>query len=296
MNAPITMMRPRSDTSVGLAHRGASVRVRRLLVVAVIASVLASLRPRTAAAEDRIKNPKVVIHLPIAAGLGAYYILGQVVFTAPLSKDTCRWCPSNSFDNAVRDRVVWNDRELADLASDYTGFLGAPVFALGAIGIAAHLDGHGGSHWFHDAFIIAESAAVAGALNFTSKISFGRERPFVHDLAPADKPFTESPEDNNLSFYSGHATISMTFAVSAGTVASLRGYRWAPAIYAGGISLSLATGYLRVAGDKHWATDAIVGWATGAAIGYSIPRFLHSKRSSIVPVVTGSTAGIAFTW
>ena len=63
---------------------------------------------------------------------------------------------------------------------------------------------------------------LAGTVNFLVKALVGRERPFVHALPDAEKDRTADPDDNNLSFYSGHSTLSMSLAVSAGQVASMR--------------------------------------------------------------------------
>ncbi|MBE7453881.1 MAG: phosphatase PAP2 family protein [Kofleriaceae bacterium] len=154
---------------------------------------------------------------------------GRGAVPGPLSKDTCRWCGPILVDDAVRDALLWGDRHLAHDLSNWSGFVTAPLFALGGIGLAAHLDDRRGS-WFDDGLVIAEAAAIAGVTNFVIKAAVARERPFVHQLAPEDKPRTDRPQDNNQSFYSGHATLTMSLAVSAGTVASMRGYRWAPAV------------------------------------------------------------------
>jgi membrane-associated phospholipid phosphatase len=268
----------------------------RSLFAGVVAAVVVAAAPRPTAADDQVAAPERAVHVPITVGLGLAYVLAEGVFKAPLSADTCRWCDPNGLDDGVRDALRWEDDDLARNLSNYTGYVAAPVFALGAIGLAGHLDGHGTSHWFDDGLIIAESAAIAGVINFAVKAAFARERPFVHDLAPADKLLTDRPQENNQSFYSGHSTLAMSLAVSAGTVASMRGYRWAPALYGGGIGLSLATGYLRIAADKHWASDVVTGWVIGAAIGYAVPRFLHRKGSDLTPTATASTAGVAFTW
>ena len=41
------------------------------------------------------------------------------------------------------------------------------------------------------------------------------------------------------------------------------------------VPLALATGYLRIAADRHWATDVATGWAVGAAFGVGVPWLLH---------------------
>jgi membrane-associated phospholipid phosphatase len=267
--------------------------LRAAVLLAVTASVAV---PRTGFADDTVATPDKKVHVPITLGLGFLYFIGEAPLKGSLSSDTCRWCDANGLDDGLRDALRWDDTTRAHAFSNYTGFIGAPLFAIGGIGLAAHLDDRGTASWFDDGLIIAESAAFAGVVNFAVKAAVARERPFVHQLAPDDKPLTPHPQDNNQSFYSGHATLSMSLAISAGTVAHMRGYRWAPALYGGGIAISLTTGYLRIAADKHWATDVLTGWALGAAIGYAVPHYLHRKHTDAMLVASPSTVGLAMTW
>jgi membrane-associated phospholipid phosphatase len=272
------------------------------LRAAVLALTL--LVPARAAADDpaggdRIAPPNRKVHIPITVVVAAAYFTAEVPLKAPLSADECSWCSPILFDASVRDGLVWEDVHRARSLSNITGYAGAAIWAAGGIGLAAHLDERGLGNWLDDALIIAEAAAFTGLLNYTAKALTARERPFVHALPPEEKPFTSAPQDNNQSFYSGHSALSMSLAISAGKVAQLRGYSIAPYLYAGGISLSLATGYLRIAGDKHWSTDVLTGWLLGAAIGYALPVFFHSHRHddiSITPVVSASTVGVAVQW
>lgn len=256
---------------------------------------LALLTPHAASADDEIAEPDYKVHVPVTFGLGLAYFLAEGPFKAPLSADTCRWCGPTLMDDAVRDGLLWDDTDRAHTISSVTGFLGAPLLAIGGVGLAAKLDDHG-DNWLADSLVVAESAAIAGVINFGVKAAFARERPFVHQLAPADKPNTERPQDNNQSFYSGHSTLSMSLAISAGTVAHMRGYRYAPVLYGGGIALSLTTGYLRIAADKHWSTDVLTGWILGAAFGYAVPRYLHRKNTEITPLASPSMIGVAMRW
>jgi membrane-associated phospholipid phosphatase len=41
-----------------------------------------------------------------------------------------------------------------------------------------------------------------------------------------------------------------------------------------GFPVAALTGYLRIAGDKHYMSDVLTGAAVGSAIGYMVPR-LH---------------------
>lgn len=268
---------------------------RWTVCLGVAASLVVATAARDARAEDRLKDPDRRIHVPLTLGLGVAYFLAEAPFKAPLSRDTCRWCGPVGFDDGVRSGLLWDDTARADTLSDATGFVTSPLFAIAGIGLVAHLDGRR-ANWFDDGLIVAESAAIAGVFNYVIKAAVARERPFVHQLPPDQKANTDHPQDNNQSFYSGHSTLTMSLAVSAGTVASLRGYRHARAIYGGGVALSLTTGYLRIAADKHWSSDVLTGWMVGAAIGYAIPRFVHTRRTEITPLVSPTSVGVAMRW
>jgi membrane-associated phospholipid phosphatase len=144
--------------------------------------------------------------------------------------------------------------------------------------------------FFVDAAAIAEATILAADLNQATKFLVARERPFVHALSPADKSATSSPADNNTSFYSGHASTSMALAVSMAEVASLRKYDWAPVAWATLPALSLFTGYLRIAADKHYFTDVATGAAMGALFGYFVPHLFRSPREPVMSNKSGITS------
>jgi membrane-associated phospholipid phosphatase len=131
-----------------------------------------------------------------------------------------------------------------------------------------------------DAVILVETVAVQAALNQLVKFAVGRERPFVHILPAGEKRLTPAPSDNNLSFYSGHSSLAFSLAVGAGTIAHLRGYRSEPVIWAVGLPLAAGAAYLRMAADKHYATDVIVGSIVGAALGVAVPSLFHGRAAS----------------
>ncbi|HEY8146421.1 MAG TPA: phosphatase PAP2 family protein, partial [Kofleriaceae bacterium] len=68
--------------------------------------------------------------------------------------------------------------------------------------------------------------------------------------------------------------LAFSLAVAGGTVASIRGYKTAPVVWSIGLVSAAATGYFRMAADKHYATDVIAGAVTGGAIGFAVPWFL----------------------
>jgi membrane-associated phospholipid phosphatase len=128
-----------------------------------------------------------------------------------------------------------------------------------------------------DVLLVAEATGLAMSLDQVVKFAVGRQRPFVRyrNFPEADR----APDpDDNLSFYSGHTTFAFALAAAAGTVSDLRGYDGAPWVWGAGLGLAAATGYFRIAGDKHYLTDVLVGAATGLAVGIAVPRVFHGRR------------------
>lgn len=262
---------------------------------AVLAAALCAAATGDAHADELELRP--ALDVPLVLGGGVAFVLSETVFKDAVAPDACRWCATDALDRAVRDGLRWDDPATAASASNWTAFVATPVVTLGGIGVASLVDGEG-DQYLTDGVIILESAVLASDFTNLVKGAVGRERPFVHALAAEDKPRTASPQENNLSFFSGHSSFSMTLAVSAGTVSTLRGYRLAPAIWATGVGLSLTTGYLRIAADRHWATDVVTGWVVGAAIGFAVPYYLHRRTSTTTPSIAVGPrfASLSFAW
>jgi membrane-associated phospholipid phosphatase len=224
----------------------------------------------------------------LITGAGALaYFLSESVFKTTLVPETCRWCEPPRVDRSIRKHLVWDDPAKADQISDFLGFGATPLVSLGLLGVVASHDDRW-NEWPIDALVAVEALVIASDLNQAVKMMVGRERPFVHQLDPADKGDTEHPEDNNLSFYSGHTSFVFSIATAAGTIASQRRRRWAPAVWGGGLALAATTSYLRIGADKHWASDVAIGAIVGGAIGVAVPR-LRLRRARILP----SPGGIA---
>jgi membrane-associated phospholipid phosphatase len=190
---------------------------------------------------------------------------------------TCTLCGTNSFDIAARNTLLWKDPIAAERLVDVIGFGVGPAFILGADFLAAsHEDSWRQS--LVDALLIGEAAGIASDVNLAFRMSLGRERPWASVLPP-DPTRTR---DANMSFYSGHTTFLFAMATSAGTLATMRGYRWTPLVWLVGLPFAFATAYLRVASDDHWMSDVLVGVAAGTGMGVAIPWLAH-KRVRIVP-------------
>jgi membrane-associated phospholipid phosphatase len=242
-------------------------RVRGGAAVAVVVALLAS---STARADDlRID---LGWDLGLTGGFGTAWILSESLksYFAP---DECRWCEPNAFDTAARDAFRWSDTAAADATSYVLGFALLPAMTLGLNAASARDEGHA-VQGAEDLLIVAEAVALSASLNQLTKFLVGRERPFVHALDPEWKDRTAQPSDNNLSFFSGHTTLAFAVAVSGATVATLRGYDTAPYLWAIGGLMAVATGWLRVAADRHYLSDVLVGAAVGSLVGWAVP-WLH---------------------
>lgn len=257
-----------------------------LLAVFGTAAVAAPVR-RAAPVTDR---ERLLQLLPLAGGGLAYAALGLGLKDA-LTPDHCRWCGRNRFDTAARDALVWDDVAAAERWSNITGYGVVPVLTLGVL-LGSTATDPDARRWFDDAIPVAQAAVAAGVLNQAVKLIAVRRRPYLL-VDGSSKPPVGTP---NTSFFSGHAGIAFAVATSGAMVASLRGYRAAPALWVGGLALASVTGYLRVASDAHHATDVLAGAAAGFGLGVAVP-WLH--RRGLAPAIGrsdaagGGTLGVA---
>jgi membrane-associated phospholipid phosphatase len=232
------------------------------MIRAIVAAAL--VLASAPAAADPASEARTQLHVAIVLGGTLLYVASETVLKEPLSPDRCRWCSENALDANVSDVLRWSDGDVASRLSDVVAFGATPLVSGGLLAIA----GHGESRWIADGLAVAESAVATGLVTQLVKVTAGRRRAFV------ELDGTPTVEDN-LSFFSGHTSLAFAIATSAGTVASMRGDRLAPWIWASGLTLAATVGYLRLAADHHWLTDVATGAAVGAAIGVAVPRLFH---------------------
>lgn len=201
-----------------------------------------------------------------------------------LAPSACRWCASNALDDGARDALRWKSPRTAAHISDVMGFVVAPGAAFGTLaGAAAGDDALGKTPT--DALIVLETVSANALLNQIVKYTVARERPFSrHAAAPSPTP------DARLSFYSGHTSMSFSLAAAAGTVAHLRDYRLAPIAWIPGAAVAAFTGYLRIAADKHYLSDVLVGAMVGTAIGVLLPVVFHPRAEGASPAAPAEAA------
>jgi membrane-associated phospholipid phosphatase len=256
----------------------------------------ALLVPSEASAQDLRYDLRVDV--PVTLG-GVAALGGSELLRRDLLPVHCRWCDRdatggdtlNGLDRAARRELRWNRPAYADVLSDYTAFALTPLVAGGVDAIASIHDGR--AHVLGaDMLIIAESGVLAADLNQLVKFLALRERPYAHaralELPAGEKSAQLGSIDDNLSFYSGHTSETVSLAVAAGTVASLRRYRLAPAVWGSALPLALFTGYLRMGADRHYFTDVLTGAVAGALVGFLVPYLFHRPDASLSTTATGS--------
>ena len=261
----------------------------RLSVWTVLAMVALETEAR---AEPNVLEYQLDIDGPIALASGIGWIRA-ITLREAIGPTTCRWCATNSFDLAARHALLWGDPIAAQRVVEVVGFGIGPAFIFGADFLAAWHD-RSWQRSIEDAVLIAEAAAIASDVNLVLRFSIARERPWASVLTPAEKAEPQNrTADANMSFFSGHATFLFAMATAAGTIATMRGYRWTPMVWLVGLPFAFAASYLRIASDDHWMSDVLVGVAAGTAMGVAIPYFAH-KRVKLVP--TGSTLSLVGTF
>ncbi len=257
---------------------------------------------RPSAAQEPVRHRVALeMNLPVDIGItaaGTVIWLGGELFASKLASHDCRWCDRNSdgsdnlngFDSSIRRHLRWSNTTTANTLSSVFSFGLAPLAGTGVAAlIAAHDDRV--DEIPDDLLLVAEPAVITMSFAQGAKFGFARERPDVHARSAADREAHASSGDN-MSFFSGHASLAFSLATSAGTVASMRGHRLAPLMWIVGLSFATTGAYLRIAADRHYATDVLTGSVVGAAIGFSVPYFAHrpvrDERAFISQLRVGS--------
>jgi membrane-associated phospholipid phosphatase len=198
-----------------------------------------------------------------------------IVIAGPI--DQPRWQGPILFDNAVRHGLRASDpdaRQTYKAIGDWTYRLSpllplVDVFAVAAIGrkdskLALNLGA-----------MLLEAYSYSGLLSEVSTQLSARKRPYSH----CGEGGREGEECDTQSFFSGHSAIAATGAglmCANHTRIALYGE---PMLDIGSCVLmsinALVTATTRVAADRHYATDVIVGTGFGFAFGYAVPVLLH---------------------
>ena len=72
-------------------------------------------------------------------------------------------------------------------------------------------------------------------------------------------------------------------------------------MWAAGLTLATTGAYLRIAADRHYATDVLAGAIVGSAVGFGVPYFAHrpnpaNARIAVAHVPGGATLVLSGIW
>lgn len=217
-----------------------------------------------------------------AAGAGVALSLASQI-ARPRAK---HWRGGILFDEAVRDAVrpgAYYARQTAEDISDVTLSLAVSYpFAVDALGVA---------WWYRGsdqvaaqmALINAEVIAVTTGLHSLTTVFGSRERPYGRTCGDGLDALSQDCTASNRyrSYFSGHAAVAF-----AGSMANCVHHAYLPlygggtpdaVVCAGGLAVAGATAFLRVVGDRHYATDVLSGSLFGSATGFLLPWLLHYR-------------------
>jgi membrane-associated phospholipid phosphatase len=264
--------------------------VRRIVAFGFVFLCVSTVEGEVGAREPRELRWDLDVDGPITL-VGATTWITTELLKSHLAPASCKWCDTNDFDRSVRDGLRWKDPATAETLGNILGLAAGPALMIGVTTLAAAHD-RALPKALVDVLLVVESAILASDVNQLVKFTVGRERPWAVSV-----PFPDT-RDAHLSFFSGHTTLAFAVSTAAGTVATMRGYRWAPLVWLIGLPYAFSEGYLRIAADQHWMTDVLVGMVAGSAIGVGIPFFFHrplekNASSSVRVVPTGAGAAIA---
>ena len=195
-------------------------------------------------------QPRSEDYLRVSAEL-CFFSYTQFLHQSPYTKS--RLSSPNNFDSYIREKLHWGGSKdvLASGISDillYGAFIGAiPLSSL-------YLKNH------ELLLINLEILCVNGLITNIVKNVTQRQRPYSFYSKKDD-------EDSYKSFFSGHT--STAFAIGTSTAKMLTNYSDIDKkiVWMSALGLASATGYCRIAADKHYFTDVLVGAVVGSLIG-----------------------------
>lgn len=270
-----------------------AMRARIPVVFGIFVGVLGASRPASAGDHPALRHDWSLDLSVTSLATGALLVT-EISMKPALGPKACAWCEPPGIDTAVRDALGWGSgAKTADVLSTLL-VVAIPAAGITANGLAANAEGSPGRDIGVDAMVVVETVSVALATDQLVKFTVARQRPDVHFRSPEDRARLATPDDN-LSFYSGHTTFAFSAATAAGMVASMRGYRIAPYVWGAGMALAATTGYLRIAADRHYFTDVMLGAALGVGYGIAIPALFHGPRhdgSGAKTPLEGATFGV----
>jgi membrane-associated phospholipid phosphatase len=189
------------------------------------------------------------------------------------------------YDSDIRDKLPGTKSNSLDKATDAGNFLGNPFLHLG---VAAAVYGGGiaadSPKYRELGEMLGEATLLADASSVVLKEAIGRGRPFVTGDKGSFRPLRFSKDYDSLPSMHTASSFAMASVLAATADSTL-----AKASY---YAAATFVGFSRIYGDKHWASDIVLGAALGELCGSVVTRF-HAGREAmkvtVVPVATGDS-------
>jgi membrane-associated phospholipid phosphatase len=233
-------------------------------------------------------------------------VLQVAAVTLLYPEPQANWEGGILFDDAVRSAIRFQTKDARATAAKvsdavYYGLLAYPFVDAAVVAGGIHRSGDVAVQMMA---MNLESFAFTGAIALTAE-KLGRVRPEARGCKTdaAYGPDCANPAQLNASFMSGHTTMAFT---GAGLICA---HHTSLPLYGGGAPDTLAcvtamtaavtAGAMRVAADKHYSTDVLLGMGVGLFGGYGLPKLLHyrgrgaASERSLLPTFRSESAGIA---
>ena len=169
----------------------------------------------------------------------------------------------NKLDRFFRDKIRWGVEAKDDAESASDILLYGDIFL--TMTILPFFSDNGYLDMLKTSL---DDISLNGIITNLVKMSVKRQRPDSYYET------REDTDDSFRSFFSGHTSTTFEIGTSNEIMLSELYPDKKTLIWIGSLSLATATGYLRIAGDKHYMSDVICG----GLVGYSIARMVHKRK------------------
>jgi membrane-associated phospholipid phosphatase len=247
-----------------------------LLMVVVILMFSFSVSSKES---DHYVNYSYEVSLPITTA-ALTVVLASEIYKHNMLPRFCIFCKRVGFDEDVRTALKWNYSEkktahnLSNIVLGALPFIGLSELAF--FNSDFHAPNSGERNALGSASLVyLETIAISLALNQVIKMAVRRRRPYIRCRDNG----CGTGSDDNVSFYSGHTSTAFALAVGAATLNGMKGSKYEGLVWGVNLTLAFTVGYLRIAADKHFFSDVLIGAIAGSLAGFLIPKLLHDKES-----------------
>jgi len=244
----------------------------------------AQTEPAAPSPQQLVWNPQWPRFRAIGYGLTALSITGALAatFLVPYP-DEPRWTGGILFDNATRDALRARDPGVRDgirLASDIT-LIGSLVHVALIDSVIIPLARHSPDVAWQLSLMNAQAMSLNILIATLLFKTAARARP-TYAQCLADPHFDPLCDTSKFAgFPSSHTSTAFT---AAGLTCVHHQYlplygaaTWDATACIGSLAFATATGVFRLIGDRHYASDVLVGALIGFALGYVYPWLLHYR-------------------